>query len=417
MQVLDDNKKLCLNSGEIIAMSASMSLMFEVADLAVASPATVSRCGMVYYEPSALGWAPMLDSWLPCVQDRLPPAAAAHLRMLFERFVPVSLQWVQREVSQATPVAASSLVSALIHLCTALLDELFPSESSETGSGPPRSAVALAALMERLFVFSITWSFGATSALSESRSQFDAFLRSASLSTLAEHTSPSGERYELPPQQGRAKCFTTWDLSMFPSVFDLTLTAAGDWATWDSQMQPSAIPQDAPFSSIVVDTVESARMERLLHLALRGKHPLLFVGSTGTGKTLYCRRALSALDAAVYAPTNFVCLSARTTANQAQYLVDSKVGKRRKGVFGPPVGKTQVVFIDDLNMPHVETYGAQPPIELLRQGQDQGGWYDRDGTFRNLQVRSLHSRSTLGGWLLALDISHECCMQRRDAIT
>tara|TARA_B100000795_G_C22769538_1_gene427264 strand:- start:132 stop:1502 length:1371 start_codon:yes stop_codon:yes gene_type:complete len=62
--VMDDNKVLTLINSDRIEMSNTMSLLFEVRDLAVASPATVSRAGMVYMDQASLGPKPFIKSWL-----------------------------------------------------------------------------------------------------------------------------------------------------------------------------------------------------------------------------------------------------------------------------------------------------------------------------------------------------------------
>lgn len=62
--VLDDNMMLCLANGQRIKLRTQMRMLFEVQDLRVASPATVSRCGMVYLVQDDIGWQPRVQSWV-----------------------------------------------------------------------------------------------------------------------------------------------------------------------------------------------------------------------------------------------------------------------------------------------------------------------------------------------------------------
>eukprot|EP00898_Chlorokybus_atmophyticus_P004944 jgi/Chlat1/5450/Chrsp36S00417 len=293
--VLDDNKKLCL---------------------VIASPATVSRCGMVYMEPGALGTKSLLDSWL----QRLPAAIKPHgelLSQLFTSLVPDSLYYIRRSLRETVATTDNNLILSLFNVMDSLLSSPNNNNNNADNNNEDRTA-NLPLLLPPLFLFALAWSLGA--ALDRnSRTKFDAFVRERC--RMADGVVNIG----LPAIE---KTVYEW-------CYDADKM---EWVEWMQTVPEFRVNPDKPFAEIIVPTADTVRYTYIIDKLLRsGKH-VLCVGETGTGKTLNISDKLMNHMDDDYVPL-FLTFSARTSANQTQDLIDSKMEKRRKGVYGPPSGK------------------------------------------------------------------------------
>uniref|UniRef100_A0A8C9Y7R2 Dynein axonemal heavy chain 12 n=1 Tax=Sander lucioperca TaxID=283035 RepID=A0A8C9Y7R2_SANLU len=362
--VLDDNKKLCLMSGEIIQMSNQMSLIFEAMDLSQASPATVSRCGMIYMEPSQLGWKPLVISWMNNLPDALQSADNRSLLLeLFHWLLPPAFRMLRKHCREVVSTSNSNTVVSLCRLFEMLLTE--PVKMSP-GDKNIRTWIMAS------FAFSLVWSIGG-SCNADSREKFSDFFRMTVSGKTEEHPIPATvAKWECPMD----------DKGLVYDYF-YEFKGKGRWVHWNDTIKNVNLgDKNTKVQEIIVPTIDTVRYTYLMDLCIRYGVPVLFVGPTGTGKSVYVKEQLmNNLDKDSYLPF-FINFSARTSANQTQNIIMSRLDKRRKGVFGPPVGKKCVIFVDDVNMPALEQFGAQPPVELLRQYIDHGNWYDLKDTSR-----------------------------------
>ena len=338
--VMDDNKILTLVNGERIGMPEPVSLLFEVGDLAVASPATVSRCGMVFNDYVDLGWEPYVESWLKKKQNEGHTMLVEELKRLFDKWLAKLLEFKNQNCEELVPIAE---LNGVISLCR-LLDAYMTVDNGVDPSDPD----TFQRVVENWFLFCLIWSVLAA-VDEEGRKKIDLFLRE--IESSFPNKDAVYEYYVDPKTKG--------------------------WLHWEEKLKtPWQYNPNIPFFKIIVPTVDTVRYNFIVSKLIEKQSPVLLVGIVGTGKTSVAQSVVNNLDLEKYSVL-VVNMSAQTTSNNVQDIIESRTEKRGKGVFVPVGGKKMLTLVDDLNMPVKDTYGSQPPLELLRMWLDYGFWYNR----------------------------------------
>ncbi|KAK4326143.1 hypothetical protein Pmani_003308 [Petrolisthes manimaculis] len=335
--LMDDNKILTLASNERISLTPHMRLLFEISHLRTATPATVSRAGIIYLNQGDLGWNPYVTSW---IDRREVQSEKANLMVLFDKYIPTCQETLRVRFKKITPMPE---ISHLMMLCQ-LLDCLLTADTA-----PPDSPKEV---YEQYFVFALVWAFG--SALYQDgnidyRVEFSKWFQ----------------------QEFRTVKFPTGG-----TVFDYFIERESlRFAPWSEKIPKFELDPDTPLQSLMVHTSETVRLKFFIDLLMTKNHPVMLVGSSGCGKSALLNEKLSSLPEE-YAVCN-VPFNYYTTSELLQRVLEKPLEKKAGRNYAPPGNKKLVYFIDDINMPMVDMYGTVQPHTLIRQHLDYGHWYDR----------------------------------------
>ncbi|XP_059734281.1 dynein axonemal heavy chain 9 isoform X5 [Bos taurus] len=337
--VMDDNKVLTLASNERIPLNPTMRLLFEISHLHTATPATVSRAGILYINPADLGWNPPVSSW---IDRREIQTERANLTILFDKYLPTCLDALRTRFKKIIPVPEQSTVQMLCHLLECLLTE------EDIPADCPKDTYEL------YFVFAAIWAFGGALVHDQ----------------LVDH---------------RAE-FSKWWLSefktiKFPSqgtIFDYYIDPeTKKFEPWSRLIPQFEFDPETPLQACLVHTTETICLCYFLERLLARRRPVMLVGTAGTGKSVLVGAKLASLDPEAYLVKN-VPFNYYTTSAMLQAVLEKPLEKKAGRNYGPPGNKKLVYFIDDMNMPEVDAYGTVQPHTVLRQHLDYGHWYDRN---------------------------------------
>lgn len=174
-------------------------------------------------------------------------------------------------------------------------------------------------------------------------------------------------------------------LSGSQTVFDVYLDTDNwyGWRSWSvlAESPSSAVSPHRPYHKIQISSSYSIRTNYLLSRFISQELPCMNAGSAGVGKSQTVLQSLSKLNRNFL--NCFFNFTAWTSSSFVLTMVEAKLEKKNKKRFVPPNGRKLVITIDDVDMPRTEEYGAQPPIELLRQLLNEHGWY-RNQTFASI---------------------------------
>uniref|UniRef100_A0A8B9JE38 Dynein axonemal heavy chain 10 n=1 Tax=Astyanax mexicanus TaxID=7994 RepID=A0A8B9JE38_ASTMX len=368
--VMDDNKLLTLANGERIRLQNHCALLFEVGDLQYASPATVSRCGMVFVDPKNLRYAPYWQKWV----NNRPPKEQADLRKLFEKYVPSIIEMVVEGITDGKQgeklktIVPQTDLNMVVQL-SMMLDALLEPEDLSSEE------------LECFFIEALYCSLGAA-LLETGRKKFDDLVKKLSCLVSVQDEKTLAGPGEIP--------------GYLPTLFDFHFDGTTKkWMPWSSLVAKYIHNPDTKFIDILVPTVDTTRVNWLLEQMVKVKRPVVLVGESGTSKTATTQNFLNNLnpDSTMVLTINF---SSRTTSMDLQRSLEASVEKRTKETYGPPMGKSLLVFMDDLNMPRVDEYGTQQPIALLKLLLDRGGMYDRGKELNCKQLKDLGFIAAMG---------------------
>ena len=167
--VLDDSKMLCLNNGQRIRMPDTCTMVFEVNDLKAASPATVSRCGMVFLEPCHLGWKPLVHTWVEQMVDVIEENRLPKIKEILMGFLEKLLPIVRKQKEVIPSVDNNLVASCLKYIQIFLNKENIKLNDAEKIENPDK-------VIATYVSFAVIWSIGAN-LHDSSRVLFSTYLR------------------------------------------------------------------------------------------------------------------------------------------------------------------------------------------------------------------------------------------------